>query len=84
VHCLVMPRSAIRRRDALLCRPTQHFLLGPTAVISRTCDGEGFSRADIDHAGSVDQQRTALREAKIGITTALPNVLRSVLQDEKL
>ncbi len=84
VHCLVTSGSAIRRCDALLCRPTQHFLLGPIAVTSRTCDGEGFSRADIDHAGSVDQQRPALREAKICIAKALSDVLRSALRGEKL
>ncbi len=84
VYCPVMPGSVIRRRDALLCRPTQHSLLGPIAVTSRTCDGEGFSRVDIDHAGSVDQQRPALREAKICIARALPDVLRSGLRGEKL
>lgn len=84
VYCPVMPGSATRRCDALLCRPSQHFLLGPIAVTPRTCDGEGFSCADIDHAGSVDQQRPALREAKICIARALPYVLWSVLRGEKL
>ena len=65
VHCLVMSGSAIGRCDALLCRPTQHFLLGPMAVTSQTYYGEGFSRATQDRLISNEQpserRRSALR-----------------------
>ena len=67
-----------------MCRPTQHFSLGPIAVTSLELVTVKVAAVQtLSHAGLIDQQRPALEKLKILIARALPNVLRSVLRGEK-